>query len=204
MPDIYWLRKGDINLLINKIFLNLYQEFKLIFGKFFAPGISFLTIVLLILIFINNRLGLLPYVFTSTRHLSCTLSLAFPLWIGHLVKAWITTPNKMLAHLVPLGTPIILAPFIVIIEIVRRLIRPITLSVRLAANIMAGHLLLTLLTQGASRTTFSILFFIIIGVVFLAILETAVRIIQAYVFRILITLYLEEVNSKELIIGSLA
>ena len=89
-------------------------------------------------------------------------------------------------------------PFIVLIEITRNVIRPLTLSVRLAANIIAGHLLLTLLSQGAPSTSYALLVLILRAVILLATLESAVALIQAYVFRVLSTLYLQEVNSPSL------
>ncbi|KAB1728998.1 ATP synthase F0 subunit 6, partial [Klebsiella pneumoniae] len=87
-----------------------------------------------------------------------------------------------LAHLVPLGTPPALMPFIVLIELIRNIIRPITLSVRLAANIIAGHLLLTLLGNQGLRANLLTLFIIIIAQVLLLVLEFSVAIIQSYVF----------------------
>jgi len=103
--------------------------------------------------------------------------------------------NSVLAHFVPSGTPGPLIPLIVVIESVRNIIRPGTLSIRLAANIVAGHLLLTLLgSQGASLRAL-ILVFLIVGLVLLLILEVGVACIQAYVFTILSSLYLNEVRS---------
>lgn len=104
----------------------------------------------------------------------------------------------MLAHLVPLGTPYPLMPFMVIIELVRSVIRPGTLAVRLAANMVAGHLLLTLMGSLAPRVGTAILLGILGGLILLITLECAVALIQSYVFRILITLYIEEVNSKSI------
>ena len=99
----------------------------------------------------------------------------------------------MFAHLVPQGTPPILIPFMVLIETIRNIIRPGTLAVRLAANIIAGHLLLTLLgNTGPSITIMMVLFLIIIQTLLLT-LEFAVSIIQSYVFAILRTLYSSEV-----------
>jgi F-type H+-transporting ATPase subunit a len=112
--------------------------------------------------------------------------------------ATIKTPTSMLAHLVPLGTPPALMPFIVLIELVRRLIRPLTLSVRLAANIIAGHLLLTLLANNGAPAVGTLLCLIIGALIALCTLECAVSIIQAYVFRVLSTLYLNEVNCPSL------
>lgn len=101
----------------------------------------------------------------------------------------------MLAHLVPLGTPYPLTPFMVIIEIVRNVIRPLTLSVRLAANIVAGHLLLTLLSSQSLNPSYLIIALVLSALILLSVLETAVALIQAYVFSLLSALYLNEVNS---------
>jgi len=100
----------------------------------------------------------------------------------------------MLAHIVPLGTPGVLMPFIVLIETVRNIIRPGTLAVRLAANMIAGHLLLVLLgSQAVGSGVVTLL--IILGVqVTLLVLEGAVAVIQSYVFAVLATLYSREVN----------
>ena len=92
----------------------------------------------------------------------------------------------MLAHLVPLGTPYPLMPFIVLIELVSSLIRPGTLAVRLAANMVAGHLLLTLIGSLAPRLGIALLLGLLRGLVLLITLECAVALIQSYVFRILI------------------
>lgn len=99
----------------------------------------------------------------------------------------------MLAHLVPQGTPWVLLPFMVLVESIRRLIRPGTLSVRLAANIVAGHILLALI-RGASRILGVGLFYsIVVLQILLILLETAVAAIQAYVFVVLRVLYLREI-----------
>lgn len=112
--------------------------------------------------------------------------------------SWVKQPEPMLAHLVPLGTPYPLMPFIVIIELIRRVIRPGTLAVRLAANMVAGHLLLTLIGRIAPSVGLAILVIVIVGIILLITLECAVALIQSYVFRILITLYIEEVRSKKI------
>lgn len=104
--------------------------------------------------------------------------------------------NRIIAHLVPLGTPPALIPAIVLIERVRSIIRPLTLSIRLAANIVAGHLLLTLLGSQGPNVWGVSLTGLIIGLVALLILECAVACIQAYVFTILNALYLNELVSN--------
>merc|ERR1712142_1127256 len=105
--------------------------------------------------------------------------------------------NSLLAHLVPLGTPSFLIPIIVIIETVRNIIRPITLSIRLAANIVAGHLLLTLLGSQGANVSIMIIIILIISLILLLILEVAVACIQSYVFTILSSLYLNELIRNE-------
>lgn len=101
--------------------------------------------------------------------------------------------NDTIAHLTPIGTPSILIPFIVIIESIRIIIRPLTLAIRLTANIIAGHLLLTLLgNSGELIKSNLILIIIIIGQTILFMLELSVSIIQAYVFSVLIVLYRRE------------
>ena len=89
-------------------------------------------------------------------------------------------------------------PFMVLIELVRRIIRPLTLAVRLAANIVAGHLLLTLLGNQAPNRTLAVILAVLGSLFLLATLETAVAMIQAYVFSVLRTLYFNEVNSSDL------
>lgn len=101
--------------------------------------------------------------------------------------------NHIFCHLVPVGTPGILIPFMVCIETIRNLIRPGSLAVRLTANIIAGHLLITLL--GNRSIDSGIYLYIIIFVqIILIIFESAVCLIQAYVFTVLRTLYSREVN----------
>ncbi|KYN20011.1 ATP synthase subunit a, partial [Trachymyrmex cornetzi] len=95
----------------------------------------------------------------------------------------------LLAHL----TPYILIPFIVIIESISLIIRPLTLAIRLTANIIAGHLLLTLLgSSGININNLSTLSILIFIQILLLTLEIAVSLIQAYVFSILSTLYRRE------------
>jgi len=92
---------------------------------------------------------------------------------------------------VPQGTPYVLTPFIVLIELTRILIRPITLSVRLSANITAGHLLLSILVSFVSRLSFS--FFYYFAVLLMDVLELGVAVIQSYVFFVLTSMYVSEV-----------
>lgn len=138
-------------------------------------------------------LGLLPYVFTATRHLAITLAIALPLWLSFIIYGWLNHTKHILAHLVPLGTPPVLIPFIVLIETISNVIRPGTLAVRLAANIIAGHLLLVLLGNQGPHLSSPVLSLLLITQILLLTLETAVAVIQSYVFAVLATLYSREV-----------
>lgn len=198
LPSSFWSSHRQILSFFTKAKTVLVSELTSSFHSKSLKRAVILPVSLLIIILLNNRIGLLPYTFTASTHLSFTLALALPLWLGHVVKAWIYMPQRMLAHLVPLGTPPVLMPFIVIIERVSNLIRPLTLSVRLAANIIAGHLLLSLISGPASAAPSSLVVLIVIRVMLLATLESAVVLIQAYVFSVLSTLYLQEVNSYKL------
>merc|ERR1719369_662649 len=118
-------------------------------------------------------------------------------YAGSMLISIIYQYNNLLAHLVPTGTPRFLMPLIVVIETVRNVIRPATLAIRLAANIVAGHLLLTLLgSQGPSLVGVG-LAGLFIGLVLLLLLEVAVACIQSYVFTILGSLYLNELIRAE-------
>ena len=118
-----------------------------------------------------------------------------PAWVGYIIFSTVKNINGFLAHLVPIGTPYPLIPFMVIIELIRRVIRPLTLSVRLAANIVAGHLLIVLIRSPLTGVSWGVIVFILRGLLLLLILELAVSFIQAYVFSTLISLYIIEVNS---------
>lgn len=95
----------------------------------------------------------------------------------------------MLVHLIPQGTSLILIPFIVIIEMIRLMIRPITLAIRLRANIIAGHLLISLVSNSIENDNLILFFSGSLGQSLLTLLETAVAVIQSYVFLVLIVLY---------------
>lgn len=193
IPPIFWFIPSRTRLLWNNINLKLHREFKNLL-KNNSRGLTLIFISLLSLIIINNFIGLFPYIFTSTSHISITLTLALPLWLTFILYGWTNNTIHIFAHLVPIGTPPLLIPFIVCIETIRRIIRPGTLAIRLSANIIAGHLLLTLLGNTGPRLNNLIIRILLITQLLLLILESAVSIIQSYVFATLITLYSREIN----------
>nr|AAM98542.1 ATPase subunit 6 [Tangara cucullata]AAM98544.1 ATPase subunit 6 [Tangara cucullata] len=150
---------------------------------------------LMIFLLLINLLGLLPYTFTPTTQLSMNLALAFPLWLATLLTGLRNQPSATLAHLLPEGTPTLLIPALVLIETTSLLIRPLALGVRLTANLTAGHLLIQLIST-ATTALFStmpvISLLTLIVLLLLTVLEVAVAMIQAYVFVLLLSLYLQE------------
>ena len=199
LPSSYWLTKRKIFQVFIFILIYLNKEVSIVIGNLKIQGLTHVFISIFLFIVLNNFLGIFPYIFTSSRHLTFTVTLALPLWRGYIIYSTLLNVNNFLAHLVPLGTPYILIPFIVIIELVRRVIRPLTLSVRLAANIVAGHLLIVLVRGPISFMSWGLIIFVVVGLLLLLILELAVSFIQAYVFRTLISLYVVEVNSLNLL-----
>nr|YP_009114329.1 ATP synthase F0 subunit 6 [Garrulax perspicillatus]AHL16782.1 ATP synthase F0 subunit 6 [Garrulax perspicillatus] len=150
---------------------------------------------LMVFLLLINLLGLLPYTFTPTTQLSMNLALAFPLWLATLITGLRNQPSISLGHLLPEGTPTPLIPALVMIETTSLLIRPLALGVRLTANLTAGHLLIQLISTAtvALFTTMPLVSLLTFLVLFLlTILEIAVAMIQAYVFVLLLTLYLQE------------
>nr|AMN09047.1 ATP synthase F0 subunit 6 [Rhipidia chenwenyoungi] len=194
IPMMYWFIPSRYNIIWNNILLTLHKEFKTLLMNSPHKGETFIFISLFSLLIFNNFIGLFPYIFTSTSHLTFTLTLSLPLWLSFMLYGWFNHTQHMFAHLVPQGTPPVLMPFMVCIETISNVIRPMTLAVRLAANMIAGHLLLTLLGNTGPSMNFFMIIILIITQILLLTLESAVAIIQSYVFAILSTLYSSEVN----------
>nr|ANJ70476.1 ATP synthase F0 subunit 6 [Hydroporus erythrocephalus] len=193
IPMTYWLIPSRFMIIWINMIITLHKEFKTLLGSFNHKGSTFIFISLFTFILFNNFMGLFPYIYTSTSHMSMTLTLALPLWLSFMMFGWINHTQHMFAHLVPQGTPPVLMPFMVCIETISNLIRPGTLAVRLAANMIAGHLLLTLLGNTGPMMNSMLISILIITQLLLLTLEFAVSIIQSYVFAILSTLYSSEV-----------
>ena len=139
-----------------------------------------------------NMVGMLPYSFTVTSHIIVTFVLAAVVFIGITVIGFIKHGFKYLELFVPKGVPIVLLPLIVVIEIISYLSRPVSLSVRLFANMMAGHTMLKVfggfvvglgIVGGWLPLSFAVA---------LTGLEILVAFLQAYVFAILTCIYLND------------
>nr|YP_010034178.1 ATP synthase F0 subunit 6 [Paramesotriton aurantius]QOW83717.1 ATP synthase F0 subunit 6 [Paramesotriton aurantius]WAK99344.1 ATP synthase F0 subunit 6 [Paramesotriton aurantius] len=156
---------------------------------------SLLLAALMMFLITTNLMGLLPYTFTPTTQLSLNLGLAVPLWLATVLTGLRNQPTHALGHMLPEGTPTPLIPILVIIETISLFIRPLALGVRLTANLTAGHLLIQLISTAVLvlmplMPSISIMTMIILFL--LTLLEIAVAMIQAYVFVLLLSLYLQE------------
>nr|YP_010743379.1 ATP synthase F0 subunit 6 [Arion flagellus]WES82239.1 ATP synthase F0 subunit 6 [Arion flagellus] len=153
---------------------------------------AILTQVMFMLILMNLS-GLLPYVYGVTTNIWLNSSLALLIWGGTLSSGVFFNPISAIAHLVPSGSPLILIPFLVLIETISILIRPLTLTVRLVANISAGHIVMTLISNILSPLSLNLTFF---SIYFLSLgymlFEMFVSVIQAYIFTLLVSLYMKE------------
>uniref|UniRef100_UPI003002F918 ATP synthase F0 subunit 6 n=1 Tax=Limassolla dispunctata TaxID=3019670 RepID=UPI003002F918 len=188
MPYKMWFVNNKVSMLFNIMISSLSKEMSTLMPY---KSTSLIMTSLFMLILINNLLGLVPYVFTAPAHLVFSLSAALPMWMGFMLFGWINKTKMMFNHLVPSGTPNILMPFMVIIETISNLIRPGSLAVRLTANMIAGHLLMSLL--GNNTTSTLILISTLIIFLMLMLFELAVAVIQSYVFMTLTTLYSSEI-----------
>nr|YP_009536822.1 ATP synthase F0 subunit 6 [Dendrolimus houi]AQM57855.1 ATP synthase F0 subunit 6 [Dendrolimus houi]AQM57868.1 ATP synthase F0 subunit 6 [Dendrolimus houi]UIX22011.1 ATP synthase F0 subunit 6 [Dendrolimus houi]UKB89058.1 ATP synthase F0 subunit 6 [Dendrolimus houi] len=194
IPYMFWMIPNRFLLLWNFILINLHKEFKTLLKNNYLNGSTMIFVSMFSFVLFNNFLGLFPYIFTSTSHLTLSLSMSLPLWFSFMIYGWINNSQHMFIHMIPQGTPNILMPFMVMIETISNIIRPGTLAVRLTANMIAGHLLMTLLSStGINMPNYLIIFLMMIQILLL-ILESAVAVIQSYVIAILSTLYSSEVN----------
>uniref|UniRef100_UPI0030DF1FE8 ATP synthase F0 subunit 6 n=1 Tax=Neohirasea hongkongensis TaxID=1461108 RepID=UPI0030DF1FE8 len=194
LTNIYWMMNNRYTSMWLLPMNILNKEFKILLNPKTNKGTTLIFISIFTLIMLNNIMGLFPYLFTSTSHLTMTLTLALPLWLSSMIFGWLKNTESMFTHLVPVGTPMVLMPFMVCIESISNLIRPGTLSVRLAANMIAGHLILTLLGNTTMNVSMKLMPIMLFTQMMLLTLETAVAIIQGYVFAVLSTLYTSEVN----------
>nr|YP_010274448.1 ATP synthase F0 subunit 6 [Ricania fumosa]UJT96892.1 ATP synthase F0 subunit 6 [Ricania fumosa] len=187
MPMNFWLKKSRIMLMKKKIEMKMNIEFH---NATHHKEMIIMSTSIFFLIAINNICGIFPYNFTSTSHMSVSMAIALPTWTMIMIYGWTKFTNSLFKHLLPMGTPSAIMPMMIMIETTGNLIRPVSLSVRLTANMIAGHLLMTLL--GNMNET-KMMIVIMPMQIMLTMFESAIAMIQAYVFSTLITLYSSEI-----------
>lgn len=174
-----------INLISNEINYSIKQPKK---------GITKIISMIFLMISLLNFNALFPFLFSLTSHLIFTLPVSYSIWLGIIFITLTKSIVDFLAHLIPIGTPIILIRFIRLVEIIRNIIRPLALIFRLTANIIAGHLLLSLIGNTILRINLYIMRLGLFLLSPLIVIEIGVSLIQAYVFFTLLTLYTREIE----------
>lgn len=200
-----WLYKTNVNNIvpgrwqsvIEIVYENILNVVKDNIGK---EGFKYFPFILTLFIFLAlmNMFGIIPYTFTPTSHIVVTFGLSLSIFLGVTILGFVNHKSDYISMFMPAGSPMVLAPFLVLIEFVSHTAKAISLGVRLAANITAGHLLFSILSgftwtmflHGGLLTLASIFPFGI--VVFITVLEMAVAVIQAYVFVLLTSIYISE------------
>lgn len=180
---------GSVELFLKVSVSLIYKEAdQILKGK---SGVGLFIIPVFFFVLYSNLISMAPSVFPVSSHLCVVFPIGFLFWVSPLLFGWSKLPNIMMKSLVPQGTPYVLIPFIVLIEIISSLIRPVTLSVRLTANITAGHLLISILVSFLSEFDFVLLS--LVPLVIMNLLELGVAVIQSYVFITLLSIYTSEV-----------
>nr|YP_009730992.1 ATP synthase F0 subunit 6 [Epirixanthes elongata]QBB73147.1 ATP synthase F0 subunit 6 [Epirixanthes elongata] len=158
-----------------------------------------LILVTLTFLLFCNLQGMIPYSFTVTSHFIITLGLSFSIFIGITIVGFQINGLHFLSFLLPAGVPLPLAPFLVLLELISYCFRALSLGIRLFANMMAGHSLVKILSGFAwTMLCMNDIYFVIgdLGPLFIVLaltgLELGVAILQAYVFTILICIYLND------------
>lgn len=165
---------------------NDYESHKILSGMF--------------LIFASTNIGsiLIPYAFPTTSHLIFTAAIAFPLWFSIILSRFYCKPLTTLARILPAGAPGWLNPLLVLIETIRIIVRPLTLAFRLAANLTAGHVVLSLIgvytTAAILRISISSIFLFLVNIGYIY-FEVVITYIQAFIFCLLLTIYSNECHS---------
>nr|YP_001023665.1 ATP synthase F0 subunit 6 [Hexamermis agrotis]YP_001023666.1 ATP synthase F0 subunit 6 [Hexamermis agrotis]YP_001023667.1 ATP synthase F0 subunit 6 [Hexamermis agrotis]ABM79866.1 ATP synthase F0 subunit 6 [Hexamermis agrotis]ABM79867.1 ATP synthase F0 subunit 6 [Hexamermis agrotis]ABM79868.1 ATP synthase F0 subunit 6 [Hexamermis agrotis] len=141
---------------------------------------------LIISIFMLNMLGLIPDFWSPTSYLWGNLLIGFITWMLYSMNKLFKDLKFWMSHMLPYGSPIFLWPFLTILEIISQLIRPVTLSLRLTCNLMAGHVMLSLIT--------SVKYFGLMLMLIILFFEMCVALIQSIVFNLLLESYKSELN----------
>jgi ATP synthase subunit 6 len=169
-------------------------------GRNYGVYVPFIYTIFAFILF-ANLLGLIPYSFTVTSHIIVTLTMAMGIWVGKLYIGLRKHGWKLFGMFLPKGAPFILQPFLIVLEVISFILPLMSLPVRLFANMMAGHILLKVFAGFAFSMLMAggiayvahflplIILFMLIG------LELGVAVVQAYVFAMLTSMYLSDMES---------
>lgn len=191
IPNSWSISQESIYATVHGIVVNQINANK---GQIYFPFIY----ALFIFILVNNLVGLVPYSFASTSHFILTFSLSFTIVLGATILGFQKHGLKFFSLFVPSGCPLALLPLLVLIELISYLSRNVSLGLRLAANILSGHMLLSILSGFTYNIMTSGIVFFFLGLLPLAFiiafsgLELAIAFIQAQVFVVLTCSYIKD------------
>lgn len=191
IPNSWSISQEAIYATVHSIVINQLNPTK---GQLYFPFIY----ALFIFILVNNLIGLVPYSFASTSHFVLTFSMSFTIVLGATFLGLQKHGLKFFSLFVPAGCPLPLLPLLVLIEFISYLSRNVSLGLRLAANILSGHMLLSILSGFTYNIMTSGILFFFLGLIPLAFiiafsgLELAIAFIQAQVFVVLTCSYIKD------------
>ena len=191
IPNNWSISQETIYATVHSIVINQLNPTK---GQLYFPFIY----ALFIFILVNNLIGMVPYSFASTSHFILTFSLSFTVVLGATFLGFQRHGLKFFSLFVPSGCPLALLPLLVLIEFISYLSRNVSLGLRLADNILSGHMLLSILSGFTYNIMTSGILFFFLGLVPLAFiiafsgLELAIAFIQAQVFVVLTCSYIKD------------
>ena len=191
VPNSWSISQETLYSTVHSIVINQINANK---GQVYFPFIY----ALFIFILVNNLIGMVPYSFASTSHFILTFSISFTVVLGATLLGFQKHGLRFFSLFVPSGCPLGLLPLLVLIEFISYLSRNVSLGLRLAANILSGHMLLSILSGFTYNIMTSGILFFFIGLVPLAFiiafsgLELAIAFIQAQVFVVLTCSYIKD------------
>lgn len=190
-PENWSIARETIYATVHSIVINQINAKK---GQFYFPFIYALFIYILI----NNLIGLVPYSFSATSHFIITFSLSFTVVLGATIVGFNKHGLEFFSLFVPSGCPLALLPLLVLIEFISYLSRPVSLGLRLGANILSGHMLLNILGGFTYNIMTSGIIYFFLGLIPLlfiiafSALELGIAFIQAQVFVVLSSSYIKD------------
>jgi len=191
ISNIWSINQESLYATIHSIVINQINSNK---GQIYFPFIY----ALFLFILINNLIGMVPYSFASTSHFILTFFISFTVVLGATFLGFQKHGLEFFSFFVPSGCPLNLLPLLVLIEFISYLARNISLGLRLAANIVSGHMLLNILSGFTYKIMTSGILFLFVGLIPLAFiiafsgLELAIAFIQAQVFVVLTCSYIRD------------
>ena len=191
ISNVWSINQESLYATIHSIVINQINSNK---GQIYFPFIY----ALFLFILINNLIGMVPYSFASTSHFILTFFISFTVVLGATFLGFQKHGLEFFSFFVPSGCPLNLLPLLVLIEFISYLARNISLGLRLAANIVSGHMLLNILSGFTYKIMTSGILFLFVGLIPLAFiiafsgLELAIAFIQSQVFVVLTCSYIRD------------